>query len=323
VHKKVRLSFLLLCCLALFPVVTGYAQQVSAVLDTNAIRLGEQAVLKISVWTDGKHDPVNISWPLLTDTLIKGIQVVRTSATDTLKPDREHPNGELGQARRITLTSFDSGYYAIPPFRIVINGDTAKPFLTQALLLHVAGMKVDTTLAIKDIKEPLSEPFSWKELIPVLSWVALALVVLLLVILGVRYYLRKKPVEKPLWVPAIPAHILALKSLDDLKERKLWQDGKQKEYHSLLTDILRLYIEQRFRIHALEQTSEEILGSFRSVSLPGESRLMLAQVLHLADMIKFAKQHALPDENEMSMIHAIAFVQETKTNETSLPETES
>ncbi|MFI5151251.1 MAG: cell wall anchor protein [Bacteroidia bacterium] len=310
-------SFLSFCTALALILITGadVAQQVSAGLDTSAIRIGEQATLVLKVWTDGKHDPVNISWPAITDTILKGIQVLRTFPTDTLAQDKEHPNGELGQARRLILTSFDSGYYAIPPFRIVLNGDTARPYFTQAMLLHVVGMKVDTTLAIKEIKEPLQEPFSWKELIPALRWVALGLVLLVLIIAALRYWLKKKPAEALPPVPKIPPHELALKSLEELKNRKLWQEGKQKEYHSSLTDILRLYIEQRFHIHAMEQTSDEILGSMRSIALPGECRNKLVQILRLADMIKFAKQHALPDENELSMLHAMEFVMESRAGQ--------
>jgi hypothetical protein len=313
VFKEIKYSGYWLAGLALFlQIQFSDAQHVSATLDTGNIRIGEQATVILRVWTDGKHDPVKIGWPMVSDTLIKNIQVVKVFQTGTLRPDKEHQNGELGQEKRIVVTSFDSGYYAIPPFRFVMNGDTIKPLLTEAMLLHVQGMKVDTTIAIKDIKQPLEEPFDWHELIPTFRWVGLGLIALVVVIIAIIYLVRKKRAAPIKLIPLLPPHITALDSLEKLQGQKLWQEGKLKEYHSTLTDIIRQYIEQRFLIHALEQTSDEILSSFKSIDLPSETRARLYQLLKLADMVKFARQHALPDENEMSMINAKAFVEETK-----------
>lgn len=291
----------------------GQAQKINfrAELDSSTIRIGEQTVIHLKVWSSQDADLKKLTWPKQADTIIKGIQVVKVSGIDTLKPDKAHES-KTGREQRITITSFDSGYYAVPPFTLILNGDSSKPLLTDAMLLHVQGMVVDTTLAIKDIKEPLKDPFDWHELIPLFEWIGLGLVVLVILILVIRQLMKKKPVEKKILKPQIPPHVLALENLRKLNEQKLWQHGNLKVYHSNLTDIIRLYIEQRFRINALEQTSDEILSSFKSVTVSIESRERLQQVFRLADLVKFAKQHALPDENEMSMKNAIAFVEETK-----------
>ena len=70
--------------------------------------------------------------------------------------------------------------------------------------------------------------------------------------------------------PKIPAHVTALEKLEKLKEEKLWQQGKLKLYYSELSDITRQYIEQRFYINAMEQVTDEIMYSFRTVNINEE-----------------------------------------------------
>ena len=282
--------------------------QVSALPDTGVIRIGEQTHIRLQVsCPKGK----NILWPVLADTLIKGLQITNRSKTDTIKSDTLRHSSEIRLEQNITLTSFDSGYYAIPPFRFYPGGDTTHPLLTEAILLRVVGMKVDTTQAIKDIKQPVDAPFDWHELIPMIKWVLAGVAVLLVIIMFLRYFIKKKKVSpEPVKIQE-PAHLLALRNLEKLRDQKLWQEGKLKEYQSTLTDILRLYIEQRYGICAMEQTSEEILSSLRSLPLGEENRSRLKQIFFLADLVKFAKQNALPGENEMSMENAMAFIRAT------------
>jgi hypothetical protein len=299
-----------------YPFYYAQAVQISARIDTGTIRIGDQTSIHLSVLVSESKPAVKFTWPHFSDSLIKSIYLVRLSKIDTISPDTNKPGSAYQYAQTLVITSFDSGYYAIPPFRFILNGDTTKPQLTDAILLRVQGMRVDTTLAIKDIKQPLQVPFNWKELFPILKWVGLGLFILTALFFLLRHFLRKKPSVPKHREQQIPAHITALKRLQTLQDRKLWQEGKQKEYHSELTDILRVYIEQRFRINAMEQTSDEILASFRSIPIKAENKDQLKQVLLLSDMIKFAKQVALPDENEMSMNNAVAFVQETKMEQT-------
>ncbi len=316
-NKKRHLlcKFLLILFSGIAP-YAAFAQTIkwSASQDSSTIRIGEQTVIRLKLQSDGKQKLKNITWPVLRDSIMKGVQIVRVSKIDTLRADSGLKNQGLTQVQRITITSFDSGYYAIPPFRLIVDGDSSKALLTDPLLLNVQGMRVDTTLAIKDIKQPLEEPFDWHEVIPWIKWVAAGLALLIAAVLLVRYF-RKKPALLKREVKAIPAHIVALENLEKLREKKLWQNNKLKPYHSELTDILRLYIEQRFGINALEQTSDEIMTSFKSVAVGMESKARLSQIFRLADLVKFAKQHALPNENEMSLDNAFAFVQETKPNQ--------
>ena len=61
----------------------------------------------------------------------------------------------------------------------------------------------------------------------------------------------------------------------------------------------------------IEQTTDEILFSFRSIGISDDLKSKLKQMLILADMAKFAKLIPIPTENEMSLQNAFDFVNET------------
>ena len=82
---------------------------------------------------------------------------------------------------------------------------------------------------------------------------------------------------------------------------------------SLLTDIVRDYLEERFKIHAPKQTTYEFLSSMEDPSSPlnNKDRNFLREFLVSADMIKFAKYDADKDMIENSMNRAVQLVTES------------
>ena len=114
----------------------------------------------------------------------------------------------------------------------------------------------------------------------------------------------------------IPANIEALRRLDKIKEEKIWQKGRVKEYHTELTDVLRTYIERVFNIPSMEMTSDEILrgSQFLKVDKPAAYE-GLKQILRLADLVKFAKWNPETVENELSLMNAYLFVNQTTVEE--------
>lgn len=302
-------------CLALLCISTSLAQQTKATaqLDSNEIIIGQQVNLKLSIQyrvDNGKR--IQVLWPEIADTIRKEVEIVSQSKIDTIV-DKNDPF-LFTQTQILSITSFDSGYWAIPPFKF-LAGDTNGIF-TDPLLLQVSTMAVDTTQAIKDIKEPYEQTYSWLDWLKdnmLVLWVTLGALLIIVILFMIFKYTRKvAPLMIEVEVPKIPAHIIAFEKLDKLKSENLWQDGKLKLYHSQLTDIVREYIENRFKIQALEQTTDEILFGFRNVAIDQESMNKLKQVLILADLVKFAKEQPMPTENDMSLSNSYGFVDGTK-----------
>ncbi|HWS01405.1 MAG TPA: hypothetical protein VN249_12360, partial [Prolixibacteraceae bacterium] len=89
---------------------------------------------------------------------------------------------------------------------------------------------------------------------------------------------------------------------------------KVKDYYTRLTDIIRTYLEERYEVPAMEQTTQEILSQFKGEcsQIKGKLYTGLQNTLDTADLVKFAKYIPLPDENHYVMVHAYSLVEETK-----------
>jgi hypothetical protein len=159
---------------------------------------------------------------------------------------------------------------------------------------------------------PYGAPLSFAEIFP---WAGggVALILLILVIIYViRKIRRKEPIIRRI-KPREPAHIIAYRDLEKLKAGKLWQQDKIKEHYTDLTDILRLYLWNRYAIRTLERTSEEILDSLKISDFNDEEAFeTLKDIFKVSDLVKFAKFKPIADEHEKCMTGAYKFVDRTK-----------
>lgn len=284
--------------------------EVSAKLDNPSILIGEQIQVDLSITYRVNDGEVNILFPQLNDTITEFIEVLSQSKIDTTIPNKEDIS-LFEQKQTIMVTSFDSGYYQIPPFIFLVNNDT---FKTEPLLIDVQNMEVDTAESIFDIKTPIEEPFSIVDWLKEnWIWITGGVAILVLIILLIVYLTTKKPVEViEKIVPIIPPHVIAIERLETLNKEKLWQDGKVKQYHSEISEIIRQYIEHRYQTNALEETTSEIMHGLRLHGIGSLLMTKLNQTLVLADLVKFAKEKPIATENEMSMNNALEFVNSTK-----------
>lgn len=298
----------------------------SAQSNRTEMLIGEQAVVSVALELETQDSWPSITFPIFQDTLPGGLEIVEFSPVDTVQPNES--NEQLFQlSQKYTVTAFDSGLYHIASFPVVVNRDT---LLTNPLKLMVNTMAIDTTqTAINDIKSIYDINLTWRDYVALYWWIG-ALVLGLIVVLLLGYYLWKKrrekpavPFEKP--APKIPAHVTALGALEQMAAEKAWLHKKPKKYHTDLTDVLRDYIEDRFEVHAQEQTTGEILQNLRFISMGEDATRQLQQVLRLADMVKFAKERPADTENERSLQLAIQFVKGTKPAPpvSTLPETQN
>lgn len=283
------------------------AQEAETLIDTNRILIGDQVRISLMLETKAQDTVV---WPEIGDTLITEIEVISRTGIDTAY-DSQDISTKL-YTQDLIITSFDSGYYAVPPFKYLVNGQLVK---SNAFLLQVGSVQLDTADAIKDIKEPIPVDYGLIDwLKDYWHWVITTILLVVLTILLIRYYIKKRN-EKPQLVkekPKEPANVIAKRKLTELEEKRLWQHNKIKEYHSELTDIIREYLELRFDMHAMEQTSDEIMQSLRFKDLKEIEKRDLRKILLLADLVKFAKEKPIPEENEESIMLAYKFVESSK-----------
>ncbi len=316
-QKKSHITFFIfLLFFLLFKLSIGQKINISAALDSTKIRIGEQVKLDLYVSYSAKQNNLKIQWPNIADTITDKIEVISVSVIDTTSPDKSNPD-IIQQHQQITISAYDSGYFAIPGFKFFINNDSTNAFYSQSLFLEVHTVPTDSSITkTKDIKPPFAEAFNWKWYSKYFYWGFSLLVIIILIILITIYFTKKNKIvvlksEKP----KIPAHIIALQSLEKIKNEQIWKEEKTKEYYSSISDTIRLYIEERFKVNALESTTAEIMKAFRSQVVDKESKDKLQQLLMLSDLVKFAKQFPIISEHTFTLQNAFDFVNETKREE--------
>lgn len=286
--------------------------QVSTSLDTNRMRIGEQAVLRITSPFDKNFI---YTWFSIPDTF-NHIEVISRDTIDTL-----NVNNAWVLQQDIILTSFDSGAWAIPPIPMQYKkpqDTTTYTVYSSPLLLYVNTVPVDTTKAAYDIKGVIEVPWSIMDYI----WWIVGGFAILGIVGAAIYFLRKSQIEKSgVQIVKVkrPAHEVAMEALHTLKEEKLWQQGQVKEYHTRLTDIIRLFIENRFGVPALELTTDEILQYSVIHTQPKDLYDGLKNMLTLADLVKFAKASPVANEHEQSFADAVEWVTRNKQTDTANP----
>jgi hypothetical protein len=276
---------------------------VVAKTDTTRIKIGEQFKLELSAVTEAGQA---VQFPMIPDTF-NHFEVVRRNPQDTVK---NPGNNKITLRQQLVLTAFDSGYFVLPPFPFVFKkGNQTDTLSTEAQLMSVVWVPVDTTKEIRDIKEVMDVPFPW--------YMILVYVLLACLITGAVIYIRKKMRKKPVvtekkTTPSLPPHEVALTELRILEEQKLWQQGQTKIFHSRLSDIIRTYLENRFLLPALEHPTNDTLRLIGRHIVHETEKEKLRYILELADMVKFAKAEPVSYENEQSIKYAFEFIMTTK-----------
>ncbi|MFH2029311.1 MAG: hypothetical protein ABIJ40_01630, partial [Bacteroidota bacterium] len=85
-----------------------------------------------------------------------------------------------------------------------------------------------------------------------------------------------------------------------------------KEFHTEVTEIVRRYFEDRFKILALEMTSAEVLVNLKYNAESDEISIVTEEFLSNADLVKFAKFKPLASLNETMLKQAFEIVNKTK-----------
>jgi len=311
---KRRILFVVLCILLSGSIQLLRAQQVKvkASIDSTHILIGDQLKLILEI---EKPRDMDIQFPVVPDTFSSHIEVVKRLPIDTFKLDDKD---RIKLSQSILISSFDSGSHVIPSFFFQLkHNQLIDSIATQAMMFQVLTMKIDTTKGPVDIKTPYGAPLTLKEVTPYI----LGIILIGAIIFFIFYYMRWKKKNVPLFTkpekPKEAAHIIALRELDHIKAQKLWQQEKIKQYYSEVADTVRNYIQNRFDIPAMEQTSAETIGVFKQNMelVDGNSLNQIQHILSLADLVKFAKYSPLPDDNNLTLMNAYFFVNQTRKEE--------
>lgn len=297
---------LLLATVSAVP-VSGGNTTLTTSMDSVYVLMGKLTPLHIQLVTD-ENPAGQLLIPV--DSICGNVEIRETVKDDTtiVSPGRIEIN------RTLMLQSFDSGVYRLNPIKYVASGET---IASNRLVLKVLPVPVDTLQTIHDYADISDVDRKFIDYLPDFLvdyglWILAVIVVLALAAWGVRYFTRKKKVEEGPKINPVSPYDEAIGNLTTLREEKLCEQGREKEYYTRLTDILRNYLQRRFGINAMEMTSTQILHSLEHNEETRLPRRYMHRVLEIADFVKFAKVRPLPDDNVQAFNSAMQFVQDTK-----------
>jgi len=307
-----RLFFNIYLLFAVALSVGGQNVTVTSSFDTSRIFIGDQIGFTINI-----HQPADLelTLPFFRDSLIKNIEILSGPVFDSTKSD----DGRINIIEKYIITSFDSGFYQIPPvFAEVKSNVGVKRFYSDYSQLEVMRLMIapaDTTAKIYDIIKPYRAPVTIGEIVPWVLVIALVVVLVWALIRLIKKLRKKKPGVVEVII-ADPAHIIAFRELEKLRNEELWQKGEIKTYYTRLTEILRQYLENRFGVFSLELTSAETLEALVKTGFKKDSSYtQLKTILTGADLVKFAKHNPEPAENDLHFQNSWTFIESTKEKE--------
>lgn len=293
----------------LFAVICVSAQTDFKVsLSRDSIRIGELSQMQWQLSLPGGTKVLQM--PVVPDSMPSGIEVVKKKDVVT-----EKKGARDIYKQQLSVSAYDSGYFSIPALSAIIQqGDDTVEILSDSLLLYCTTIPVDTTKAVKDIKDiyEVDEKTSWK-------WLWYVLTGILIAVAGIFIYLRLRknksviPAEEIVWINPAEAALAALRKMQD---SRAWFNVSPKDFYTELVEIIRKYLKYSRDIHAEEMLSSELINAVSKKELPVASIQNLRGILTVADMAKFARFRPEPGQYEKSVSDAIDFVNETRPVET-------
>ncbi|MBQ0006549.1 MAG: hypothetical protein KBS57_03995 [Alistipes sp.] len=291
---------------------------VSNTLSKDTVLIGDHIVWKAQF---NVPRDLSVDFDSLANPVVPGVEVIRHFTIDTLSLKKKFAEIEASAV----LTSFDSGAYMLPDrvFYFYRGDEEVDTLHVDGKAVVVETIAVDTATFMSpereegdesprfaDIKPQFGYPVTFWE---VAKWVLAALALAALAV-AVTVIIRRKKAGLTFMGHTVvqdPPHIVALRTLDKIREEELWQKNRQKQFYTEVTDALRLYIESRFDVTAIEATSAEMLADLKKKDVSAGEFAELEELFTRSDLVKFAKLNCSREENEAAIPVAVRFVNQT------------
>lgn len=234
-----------------------------------------------------------------------GIVDYRTSQPELIDDNK------VRVGRSYVLEPFLSGEYTIPAMKIGFAGkgdDSGKEYHleTEEIGIKVKSLLPESfaELEIHDVVDPVELPRARG---PV-TWLAAIVSVLVAALLTV-VIMRKRRRRAETEAARIPVDELAIRELERLVAENLTERGEIKKFYQRISGILRTYIENRFGLHAPEQTTEEFLSTIGGAAeFPDRFRSLLDTFMKHCDLVKFAELQPATSDIQRTFDSCKAFI---------------
>lgn len=286
----------------LFPELKGQVITAKAFMETDSALLGDPMVMHLTI---EKPEGMVTTLPDYAGMFPESIELTSNPDTDTIY----HEDRQIIDYN-FHIAAFDTGIIEIQPVKVAfMSSGTWDTIKTLPVLLNIGTIPLDDD--IHDIKGNYAASVTLAELAPFIA----AIAGFAALIAAAMWYFKRRLVKMPVHAENQlhePPDITAINALIALQKEEPWRYNRVKEYYIRLTEILRIYIERKFTIAALERTTDEIISSLRQTPCEPYVINQLEKILNVADLAKFAKFIPEEDENATQVEKALDFINRSK-----------
>jgi len=281
---------------------------VESYVDRATITIGDRILYTLIVTTD----PEIKLEPLALGSNLGAFEVKDYKISDPEKTK----DGKVINKSEYMITTFTTGEYVIPPITINYTDPNGEKKQIKSEPLFILVRSVGATESDKEDIRGLKPPIQIRG-----RYWAYLLILPILVLLGAGGFLYYRQRAKGLALPGVPDELkkpaweVAILELDSLRNSGLLEKKQIKRYFTILSDIIRKYIERRYVISALDRTTEEIRGEIKRAKLEQGIAELIYGLLFFSDLAKFAKYVPSTEEIEKSLNDAYDIVNMTKQEE--------
>ncbi|HRX16244.1 MAG TPA: hypothetical protein P5123_08020 [Spirochaetota bacterium] len=178
------------------------------------------------------------------------------------------------------IVYFITGTYDLP--RPVVHDSEDNPVNFTAPRIEVAPVSKEDSFA--DIEPPFARSGNYKRIILlILALLALAVIIYFIV------RIVKKRINKPKAIPVIVPVEKFMESYNKLQQKQLLENDQIEDYCTELSIIFRRFLDDRFKMGALDLTTDEIFRACSSVNIDSTNANRLKHLMYLWDLAKFAE----------------------------------
>ena len=194
-----------------------------------------------------------------------------------------------GIEQQLTVTSYDSGRFSIPGFRLTTPTlkATKEGYITNSIGISIMPVNVDSLLDYHEIKDII-------EVAPIEQWPYILAIVLITLAAGIGLYFMLKKLgvgKKPTrldYENSLAPYPAAMLALDQLEQNCQQQIANCKLHFTQLTHIYRTYLYDAHQFRSHQQTGGELILQARPL-LQEDVFFQFANTIRLSDAAKFAK----------------------------------
>lgn len=287
-------------CLGFVPIYSDLPQ-ISVDVEPHEITIGDPIELILRARTEGYKQVVLPSGSNLAPFEVLKIDTLKNSADEI--------------AIKYTITHFEAGEQELKDIPILFLTETSTDSaVIQAgrIIVHSVLQAEDSTANIRDIHSPVKMGWLLSDILPFV-WMALAV----LFVAGVAHYVYHRwfggnKVVAEVKVIKPPPYETAVRHLEELRLKKLWQQGFLIEYYSEMTEILKRYIGGRYEFDAPEMTTDELMYKKDKWADTEQNFGYIHQIITCADLVKFANYTPARTDHEANMKAGFDFLLATK-----------